>query len=100
MAEWAVAVVGHAAEIVQPFTTNSEIIRAAFAKVRKSPTFHLQHEIDRSILSDRTRRELNATGRYVAKNSRAAKENGRRGARRGRSRIGNNLNPPPSRVIS
>jgi VWFA-related protein len=56
--DWAVATIGHALEIVQPFTNQKELIRAAIAKVQHSPTFMNQHDIDRSILSDRTRKQL------------------------------------------
>jgi VWFA-related protein len=57
-AEWGLVVVGHAAEIVQPFTTDVAAIHAAFDRARATSTFFVHHEIDRSILSDRTRRHL------------------------------------------
>jgi VWFA-related protein len=56
--DWAVATIGHALEIVQPFTNQKELIHAALGRVQRSPTFMNQHDIDRSILSDRTRKEL------------------------------------------
>ncbi|MEA2325252.1 MAG: hypothetical protein QOE68_211, partial [Thermoanaerobaculia bacterium] len=50
--DWAVATIGHALEIVQPFTNQKALIHAAIGRVQHSPTFMNQHDIDRSILSD------------------------------------------------
>jgi len=56
--DWAVAAIGHTVELVQPFTSNKALIRSAIQKVRGMPSFMSHHDIDRSILSDRTRRNL------------------------------------------
>lgn len=63
-AEWAVGTIGHGAEIVQPFTSDAAAIHAAFGRVRKMPTFADQHKIDRSILSDRSRKFLDFATDY------------------------------------
>jgi VWFA-related protein len=52
-AEWAVAAVGHAAEVLQSFTSDKALIRKALAKVRAMPSSEGQHLIDRSVLSER-----------------------------------------------
>jgi VWFA-related protein len=57
-AEWAVAAIGQGADLLQPFTTDPTAIRRAFEQVRMLPTFYSQQQIDRSILSDRTRKHL------------------------------------------
>jgi VWFA-related protein len=56
--EWAVAVIGHAAEMVQPFTSDKTKVHAAFEQVRAMPSSFSQQEMDRTILSDRTRKQL------------------------------------------
>lgn len=56
--EWAVAAIGHTVELVQPFTADKSLVRAAIEKVRRMGSFATHHEIDRSILSDRTRKLL------------------------------------------
>ena len=56
--DWAVAAIGHSLQIVQPFTNQKALIHAAINKVAHMPTFMNQHDIDRSILSDRTRKQL------------------------------------------
>jgi VWFA-related protein len=55
-AEWSVAAIGHTLSVVQPFTTQKPLIRAAIEKVKRMPTFLAHHEMDRSILSDRQRK--------------------------------------------
>jgi VWFA-related protein len=57
-AEWAVAAIGQGADLVQPFTSDTASIRRAFQRVRALPTFYSQQQIDRSILSDRTRKHM------------------------------------------
>jgi len=57
-AEWSVAAIGHSLVVVQPFTRQKSLIRAAIEKVKRMPTFLGHHEMDRSILSDRTRKGL------------------------------------------
>ena len=52
-AEWSIATIGTRAEILQPFTTDSKLIRAAFERVRHQPSYADQHRISRSILSER-----------------------------------------------
>lgn len=57
-AEWSVAAIGHSLTVVQPFTTQKSLIRAAIERVKRMPTFLGNHEMDRSILSDKTRKNL------------------------------------------
>ncbi len=56
--EWALAAIGHTIQPVQLFTSDKASVHAAFDKVRHMPTNAIYHEIDRSILSDRTRKIL------------------------------------------
>src|SRR5438105_2958741 len=51
--EWAVASVGHGADMLQSFTSDKKLIRAALAKARTMPSSEAQNDIDRSILSER-----------------------------------------------
>ena len=51
--EWAVAAVGHAAEMLQSFTSDKALVRTALAKVRAMSSSEAQNDIDRSILSER-----------------------------------------------
>lgn len=67
--EWAVATIGHAVEIIQPFTRDRAALRAAFQRVRQTPTWFGNQQIDRSILSDQSRKYLEygnnaSTGAY------------------------------------
>jgi len=57
-AEWSVAAIGHTLTVVQPFTRQKSLIRAAIERVKRMPTFLGHHEMDRSILSDRTRKGM------------------------------------------
>jgi len=57
-AEWSVAAIGHTLTVVQPFTTQKSLIRAAIERVKRMPTYLGNHEMDRSILSDRTRKNM------------------------------------------
>jgi VWFA-related protein len=57
-AEWSVAAIGHSLIVVQPFTTQRSLIRAAIERVKRMPTFLGHHEMDRSILSDKTRKGM------------------------------------------
>jgi VWFA-related protein len=54
--EWAIAMISQRLEVVHPFTANKAEIHAAIDRIRNSGAFPEQHEIDRSILSDRLRR--------------------------------------------
>lgn len=56
--DWAVAAIGHSLQIVQPFTNQRPLIDAAVARIEHMPTYTGEHDIDRSILSDRTRKQL------------------------------------------
>jgi VWFA-related protein len=56
--DWAVAAIGRVLQVVQPFTNQKPLIHAAIDKVQHMPTFMNQHDMDRSILSDRTRKQL------------------------------------------
>jgi VWFA-related protein len=51
--EWAVAVVGHAGEVLQSFTPDKALIHTALAQIRQMPSSEAQHLIDRSILSEK-----------------------------------------------
>lgn len=62
--EWAVGMIGHTVTMVQPFTTDRQALRAAFERVRNSPTHYVQQAMDRAILSDRSRREMEAGNEY------------------------------------
>lgn len=63
--EWSVSAIGHALEIVQPFTSDKRLIHAAIKKVEHMPTFQAHQAMDRAILSDRTRKNLDfATESY------------------------------------
>jgi VWFA-related protein len=52
-AEWAVASVSHAADVLQPFTSDKALVRSALAKVRTMPSSEGQHMIDRAIMSEK-----------------------------------------------
>jgi VWFA-related protein len=54
--EWAIAMISQRLEVLHPFTADKAEIHAAIDKIRNSGAFPEQHEIDRSILSDRLRR--------------------------------------------
>jgi VWFA-related protein len=62
--EWAVAAIAHTILPVQPFTSDKTLLHAAFDKVRQMPVSASYHEIDRSILSDRTRKYLDLSTNY------------------------------------
>nr|MDP9361462.1 VWA domain-containing protein [Acidobacteriota bacterium] len=51
--EWAVAAIGHDAQVVQSFTGDKARIVAALAKVRAMPSAEIQSRIDRATLSER-----------------------------------------------
>ncbi|MEO6259389.1 MAG: VWA domain-containing protein [Thermoanaerobaculia bacterium] len=63
-AEWAVATIGHTVQLIQPFTRDVASLHAAFDRVRHMPTSFVQQEVDRSILSDRTRKYLDFATEY------------------------------------
>ena len=56
--DWAVAAIGHTLQIVQRFTNQKPLIHAAINRIEHMPTYTNQHDMDRSILSDRTRKQL------------------------------------------
>src|SRR5438270_2655064 len=56
--EWSVAAIGHTLSVIQPFMNQKPLIRAAIERVKRMPTYLAHHEMDRSILSDRTRKNL------------------------------------------
>lgn len=62
--EWAVAAIGHTIQPVQQFTTDKALLHAAFDRVKHMPVNASYHEIDRSILSDRTRKYLDFATDY------------------------------------
>ncbi len=51
--QWAIAAIGHAAEVLQSFTSDKALILAALAKVRAMPSTESQNDMDRSVLSER-----------------------------------------------
>lgn len=56
--DWSVAAIGHALQVVQPFTNDRRLVDQALAKVGKMPTLSSHQKIDREILSDRARKKL------------------------------------------
>ncbi|HEV7429325.1 MAG TPA: VWA domain-containing protein [Thermoanaerobaculia bacterium] len=62
--EWALAAIGHTIMPVQLFTSDKALLHAAFEKVRQMPVNAVYHEIDRSILSDRSRKILDFGSDY------------------------------------
>lgn len=61
-AEWSVATIGQAFDVIQPFTGDRAVVHAAIAKVRKVASTSLRAtEDDREILSDPFRRNRSAT---------------------------------------
>lgn len=62
--EWAVAAIAHMIIPVQPFTSDKALIHAAFAKVQRMAVSASYHEIDRSILSDQSRKNLDIGEEY------------------------------------
>ncbi|HEY8132762.1 MAG TPA: VWA domain-containing protein, partial [Thermoanaerobaculia bacterium] len=51
--EWAVAAISRHLEMLQSFTSDKALIRGALGKARKMPSSEIQHQIDRSVLSER-----------------------------------------------
>jgi VWFA-related protein len=51
--EWAVAAIGHNVDMLQSFTSDKALIRTALANARLMPSSEVQHEINRSVLSER-----------------------------------------------
>ncbi|MEA2339325.1 MAG: hypothetical protein QOE82_3332 [Thermoanaerobaculia bacterium] len=62
--DWALAAIGHTIQPVQLFTSDKALLHPAFDKIRNMPTNAVYHEIDRSILSDRTRKILDFGSDY------------------------------------
>jgi VWFA-related protein len=62
--EWAVAAIGRNLEMLQSFTADKALVHNAIARVRVMPSSETQHAMDRSILSDRTRKTLDFTQAY------------------------------------
>lgn len=62
--EWAVLSVGKDVETLQSFTSDKEAVRAALLKARRKPTFQVQSNIDRDILSDPGRAALRESSSY------------------------------------
>jgi VWFA-related protein len=62
--EWALAAIAHTILPIQPFTTDKSLLHGAFAQVQQMPVRASYHEIDRSILSDRTRKYLDFATDY------------------------------------
>lgn len=63
-AEWALAAIGQGADIIQNFTSDPAAIRAGFARLKDLPTFYSKHAIDRSILSDRAKKDKDHQTQY------------------------------------
>lgn len=62
--EWALAAIGHTIQPMQQFTADKGLIRGAFEKMRRVPVSTVNNNIDRSILSDRTRKYLDFATNY------------------------------------
>jgi VWFA-related protein len=62
--EVALAAIGHAIMPVQQFTSDKSVLHAAFEQINHMPVNAAYHEIDRSILSDRTRKYLDLATNY------------------------------------
>ncbi|MEA2162613.1 MAG: hypothetical protein QOK37_740 [Thermoanaerobaculia bacterium] len=62
--EWAVAAIAHTILPVQPFTIDKSLIHDAMEKVRHMPVDISHHSIDRAILSDQTRKNLDIGENY------------------------------------
>jgi VWFA-related protein len=62
--EWALASIGHTIQPIQQFTSDKALIRGAFQKMRQVPVSAINHIMDRSILSDRTRKSLDFATAY------------------------------------
>jgi VWFA-related protein len=56
--EYAIAAIGHMIQPVQAFTSDKGLLHAACETVRHMPVSASYHEIDRSILSDQSRKNL------------------------------------------
>ena len=59
--EWAVAAIGHSIDMLQPFTTDKALVRAALVKARAMQSSESQNDIDRSVLSERVVRKTDVT---------------------------------------
>jgi len=66
--EWAVASIGHSVDMLQPFTADTALVRAALARARNLPSTESQSRIDRAPLSERFNRRGDVT---VIENDRA-----------------------------
>jgi VWFA-related protein len=62
--EWALAAIGHTIQPMQQFTADKGLIRAAFEKMRRLPMSNFNNDMDRAILSDRTRKTLDFGTNY------------------------------------
>jgi len=62
--EWALAAIGHTIQPMQQFTSDKALIRGAFEKIRRLPMSNINHDMDRAILSDRTRKTLDFGTNY------------------------------------
>jgi len=54
--EWAIGSIGQRVEMIQPFTTQKNLIHNALAELKAKPTFSQRSEMNREILSDGERR--------------------------------------------
>ena len=61
-AEWSVGFIGEQFELIQPFTTDKELLKAAVTKVRNTPVRSSFGEQKRDILSDGMRRNNTLKG--------------------------------------
>ncbi|PYQ61780.1 MAG: hypothetical protein DMF58_03665 [Acidobacteria bacterium] len=59
--DWAVAAIGHSVDMLQSFTSDKALVHNALAKARKMASNEGQHQIDRSILSERFIRKGDVT---------------------------------------
>jgi VWFA-related protein len=59
--EWAVAAIGNKVDMLQSFTTDKALVRAALDQARKMNSTESANDIDRSILSERVVRKTDVT---------------------------------------
>ena len=74
--EWAVEAIGQKTDMLQPFTTDKALVRAALEKARKMNSSESANDIDRTILSNRVVHKTDVTvpEDYKAKVAFAARE--------------------------
>lgn len=59
--EWAIASIGHNVDMLQSFTSDKALLRAALAKARGMPSSESQNDMDRQVLSERVVHKTDVT---------------------------------------